>query len=112
MAPETRKGKPYSLPADMYSLAVTVEEIARAGKPTSEKLEPLLQRIVRRGRSSDPLRRPTAKAFLQKMQDVGWLDRQRDRQTGRKRASPLPRTPCACPARTAQQEIWAAAALD
>eukprot|EP00466_Bigelowiella_natans_P018397 jgi/Bigna1/146110/aug1.109_g20818 len=85
MAPECKKGLPYSLPADMYSLAVTVEElpylyiisylqrndgVARAAKPCADTLDPLLRPVVRKGRSHRWCNRPNAGEFLQRLEEV------------------------------------------
>ncbi|GAB5362685.1 hypothetical protein AAMO2058_000819000 [Amorphochlora amoebiformis] len=86
MAPECKQGREYSLPADIYSLAVTVGEVARAANPTSEFLDPLLRPIVRRGRAHDPGRRPSASVFASTLREAA--TKLQERLESRERARP------------------------
>ena len=70
MAPEVKSGRPYSLPADIYSLAITTKEVVLAARPHCDKVDPLLHDIVRRGRMGNPRKRPSADEFVAALENA------------------------------------------
>jgi len=61
-----KKGTKYSTPADVYSLAVTIEKLSKAAK-TSKSVDPVLRPIVKAGKNKDPDERPTAPQLLEQL---------------------------------------------
>jgi len=86
MAPELKSGTNYSHPADIYSLAITVEKTIRASIARNRDMDPDLKELVFKGKSDDPALRPSADEFLQQLSatKARYVEAEEDRERVRR----------------------------